>query len=131
MKSHTVLLRAVELAAGPGAAAIVRERIRQREEEGWTDDHDDEHAAGEMAIAAACYAVQEDEHPPSRLTGVFERIDRPHGGVDFRDAWPWEQRWDGRRSKPRDRRLTIAGALLAAELDREARARERRTGPSE
>ena len=39
--------------------AIIDERIRQIEAEGWTPDHDDEHDKGELAAAAACYAYGE------------------------------------------------------------------------
>lgn len=112
------LLREVTKAAGPGAAAIVAERIRQREVEGWTSEHDDEHAEGEMAIAAACYAVnglsQDRNGTPLRL---FQR--QKHAvGCDFCDIWPWDLAWDKRSKHPRDRSVAIAGALLAAELDR-------------
>lgn len=36
---------------------IAAERQRQIEVEGWTPNHDDEHDRGEMANAAACYAL--------------------------------------------------------------------------
>lgn len=39
-----------------GIEAIASERQRQIEQEGWTTEHDDTHADGEMARAAACYA---------------------------------------------------------------------------
>lgn len=51
------LLREVSEAAGPGAAAIVAERIRQREVEGWTPEHDDAHGDGVLAVTAATLAV--------------------------------------------------------------------------
>jgi hypothetical protein len=34
------------------------------------------------------------------------------------DAWPWSRNWDKRDKHSRTRRLEIAGALIAAEIDR-------------
>ena len=34
---------------------VLAERHRQVEAEGWTPEHDDTHARGEMASAAACW----------------------------------------------------------------------------
>ena len=78
---------------------VAAERRRQIEAEGWTPAHDDEHAAGEMAEAAACYA----------LGAMFIS-----GADDF--IWPWELQW----WKPKDRRsnLVRAAALLLAEIER-------------
>lgn len=84
-----------------GVERIASERARQVTAEGWTPDHDDEHAHGELALAAACYAM--------------------HDGGGAGDAppslWPWDARW----WKPSDdpvRNYERAGALLAAEIDR-------------
>lgn len=93
---------------GWGAATdIVAERQRQIEVEGWTAEHDDHHVHGELADAAACYAVGE---LVSSLRGktVFTRI------------WPWPDHW----WKPKDRRrdLVRAGALIVAEIERLDRA---------
>lgn len=38
------------------ASDVLAERARQIAVEGWTPDHDDAHAKGELAQAAACYA---------------------------------------------------------------------------
>ena len=96
----------------PGAALITRERERQLDEEGWTDEHDDEHANGELAWAAVCYAA------PTRIKAshIPESLD---GG----DPWPWSEEWDKRPGAAasrveRIRALEKAGALLAAEIDR-------------
>lgn len=88
---------------------IIAERRRQVEVEGWTPEHDDTHAKGEMAIAAACYAVP----------GAIE-----WGSWVYRARrvlkWPWERKW----WKPKDRRrdLVRAGALIIAEIERLDRA---------
>ena len=75
---------------------ISRECRRQRKEEGWSPDHDDGHVHGELADAAACYAV---------------------GSI--RD-WPWEKRWWKPSGRLRD--LEKAGALIVAEYKRILRA---------
>ena len=71
---------------------VVAERKRQIEKEGWSAEHDDEHSDGEMAWAAASYAM---------------------GSNRF---WPWDIKW----WKPTDRRrdLVKAGALIVAEIER-------------
>ena len=82
------------------------ERARQQSVEGYTPEHDDEHGAGELAGAAACYA----------LWGVMHWAAR-QGAKDF---WPWSlDHW-----KPGDHRdnLVKAGALILAEIERLYRA---------
>ena len=88
-----------------GVALIAAERSRQVTEEGWTSEHDDGHgAAEELAWAAACYAAPADIRDTS-------------GGRVF----PWASDPD-RSGKSRIRQLVIAGALVAAEIDRLLRA---------
>lgn len=89
-----------------GAHLILAERGRQKSEEGWTSSHDDEQEHGELAIAAACYAV-------TNLDQCV--ITDPIEGTD---AWPWDHQWDKRQKHGRIKRLKIAGALIAAEIDR-------------
>ena len=97
-----------------GAQRIAAERKRQIEVEGWTPEHDDNHADDSLSIAAACYAVA-GLNPPVEVQCC---IDEEGCGTD---AWPWSHD-DGKRDKhPRIRRLEIAGALIAAEIDRELR----------
>lgn len=88
-----------------GGELIAAERERQISEEGWTPSHDDRHGCGQLAMAAACYAVQ------------------VSGGTVTKYDWPWESEW----WKPADpvRSLTKAGALIAAEIDRLQRKGER------
>ena len=100
-----------------GIERIAAERERQVEAEGWTPEHDDAHADGVMAMAAACYAVHGivsllDERISVRCVWVG-----PDNSV-IRDAWPWASHWDKRDKHPPLRRLEIAGALIAAEIDR-------------
>ena len=91
---------------------IARERQRQISAEGWTPDHDAEHDHGELAIAAACYAVE----------GTDAEVRYPYfdAGDDDR-GWPWDADWDKRKKHDRARQLVIAGALIVAELERIAR----------
>lgn len=86
-------------AADSGAALIAAERQRQIEDEGWTAEHDDAHTGGEMADAAACYALGRAD---ATINGVY--------------LWPWANGW----WRPGDpvRNLVKAGALIAAEIDR-------------
>jgi hypothetical protein len=90
---------------GQGVARIATERRRQVEIESWTIEHDDEHRNGEMALAAACYA-----HPSLSRQPIVAL------------CWPWDMSW----WKPSDRihELEKAGALIAAEIERQIRLRE-------
>lgn len=105
---HTLgLLVKVALSSGAlaesGVERIAAERRRQVEAEGWTPEHDDGHTQGEIARAAACYAMP----PESRRDGVLLH-------------WPWKTTdW-----KPGDRirDLEKAGALIVAEIERLSRA---------
>lgn len=89
-----------------GIESIAAERRRQIEKERWSSRHDDEHAAAEMAMAAACYA----------LSGAGWARDA------VSEIWPktWGRNW----WKPKNCRadLVRAGALIAAEIDRLDRA---------
>jgi hypothetical protein len=87
---------------------ITAERRRQIEVEGWSFEHDDKHVEGEMADAAACYALYASNND--------ERVRR---------MWPWDTAW----WKPASRRkmLVKAAALLVAEIERLDRA-DRRQG---
>lgn len=93
---------------------IEAERLRQFRQEGYSDEHDDEHVNQELARAAACYidfyCSGED----------VEIVDHDDGGQNVHHDWPWEARsW-----KPKDPRrdLIRAAALIVAELERLDRA---------
>jgi hypothetical protein len=88
----------------PAARDVLAERRRQVETEGWMPVHDDEHAGGELADAAACYSLWA-------------------GGINpgnWREFWPWASEWL-KHSEPR-RMLVKAGALILAEIERLDRA---------
>lgn len=95
-----------------GAARdVIAERQRQVETEGWTPEHDDEHAKGEMARAAACYVLVAAATLAPLKTAARHVVEW---------LWPWDARW----WKPTDRRrdLVKAGALIIAEIERLDRA---------
>lgn len=92
---------------------VQAERRRQVEAEGWTPEHDDEHSHGELADAAACYALWA-------------------GGINpgnWREFWPWAPEWL-KHSEPR-RMLVKAAALILAEIERLDRAAASQGGPSD
>lgn len=86
-----------------GAQAIVAERKRQIQGEGWTTDSDDRYRANELIEAASCYAL----HRIGNENAVSY-----HAPL----AWPWAPEWWKPTTPIRD--LVKAGALLAAEIDR-------------
>lgn len=89
-------------AIGRAVAPILAERARQIGEEGLHPQADDRYISGELAMAAACYAIS------SALEGERERVSARY--------WPWSRSW----WKPGDRRrdLARAGALIVAEIER-------------
>lgn len=91
-----------------GIELIAAERERQVSQEGWTADHDDEHADGELSHAAVCYCFANAFRDPGSapLNGIY---------------WPWDPEW-WRPSDDLIRNLVKAGALIAAEIDRLQRA---------
>ena len=110
-----------------GAELIAQERQRQIEKEGWTAEHDSKFD-GHLAIAAACYAVVGIEGDSGLKASVNFIAYAPIGfgreGYYIKsamDAWPFGfpgGKWDKRKKHNRLRRLQIAGALIAAEIDR-------------
>ena len=107
-----------------GTELITQERQRQIDVEGWSTEHDSQHTEGELALVAALYATPEPLYA-KRESG---------SGISFVDPWPWYdtveitryndgstmqvKAWDKRRKHNKLRKLVIAGALIAAEIDR-------------
>lgn len=98
---------------------IAAERARQIHLEGWSPEHDDHHSRGEMAQAAACYAL---ESSTKNALALHRRWVQAFVAA----AWPWEGAW----WKPTDRRrdLVKAGSLIVAEIERIDRIEARRAG---
>lgn len=109
---------------------VQSERHRQVKDEGWTPEHDDDHADGSLATAAACYALDRRcVHVKMQLNssrGIdpncyqYEYSRAQPGQVD----WPWESEWYVRTTDDRLRELTKAGALILAEMERLLRAQD-------
>lgn len=95
----------------PGAELVAAERQRQMTAEGWTPDHDDEHASGELVQAAKAYAHAA-QMAASGDAGAFDSIPWMEGV-----GWPWDIRWFKPSENPIGN-LVKAGALIAAEIDR-------------
>lgn len=92
-----------------GIELIAEERQRQIEVEGWTAEHDDQHTNGELADAAAVYALNEDSK---------EYLDEHWGNDNLLHFWPFDLDWLKLTPENRVRELQKAGALIAAEIDR-------------
>ena len=96
-----------------GSQLIAKERQRQIEEEGFTPEHDDNNALGQLGAAAVCYAYQATSHGNYR--DAYRNSRTPL-------AWPCDKKWwkpsQGDTPADRIRDLTKAGALIAAEIDR-------------
>ncbi|MET4307918.1 hypothetical protein [Bradyrhizobium sp. RT4b] len=83
----------------PFMQAVIAERFRQVEGEGWSTEHDDAHAPGELARAGGCYA---------------DRAGLPGRSLsDIPARWPWSRDWWKPAGFRRD--LVRAGALIIAE----------------
>ncbi|HGM7391628.1 TPA: hypothetical protein ACKQF4_001900 [Pseudomonas aeruginosa] len=88
---------------------VQAERRRQITAEGWTPDHDDAHSHGEMARAAACYALAGSSAPNDGTAALLVSL-----------AWPWDEQWWKPTTTRRD--LVKACALGLAEIERLDRA---------
>ncbi|MDY1184946.1 hypothetical protein ACM8BA_05160 [Pseudomonas aeruginosa] len=93
---------------------VQAERRRQVEAEGWTPEHDDEHADGQMSQAAGCYALH------AGGIGTDWPDGRQNGSALF---WPWDKDW----WKPTTPRCD----LVKAEIERLDRATASQGGPSD
>jgi hypothetical protein len=93
----------------PFMQAVIAERYRQIEAEGWSIEHDDGHAQGELAKAGAAYA--------------FATAYGYQAAVQQAPAWwPWDRSWWKPVGFRRD--LVKAGALIIAEGERHDRQRK-------
>lgn len=89
---------AAETGRGRVVALIAAERSRQVDGEGFSTRRDDDYTAGELALAASCYAA------------------------GHRVGWPWGPDWWKPTPHDRTRDLVKAGALIVAEIERLQRA---------
>jgi hypothetical protein len=71
----------------PFMQAVIAERHRQIDAEGWDHDHDDQHAHGELAAAGAAYALTASKHLTDGLDVVNDRK------MYVPAFWPWDMAW--------------------------------------
>jgi hypothetical protein len=95
-----------------GVELIAAERQRQIDVEGWTPEHDDKHTVGELSENGACYA----RHASKQVCGIATD--------HIPTLWIWEAKW-WKPSPDPIRNLVKAGALIAAEIDRLQRAKDK------
>jgi hypothetical protein len=96
--------------------AVIAERFRQIEQEGWSTEHDDGHEVGELARAGAAYAIGEEPIKCLALDGertVFGLL-----------IWPWTVQWWKPAGFRRD--LVKSCALIIAEGEKFDRSRKRK-----
>lgn len=95
-----------------GIELITAERERQVSVEGWTPEHDDRHVRGEMAQAAASYALV----AAMQAQGCHLTVATDYA---LKNCWPygWHRKWF-KPSPDARRNLEKSGALAAAEYDR-------------
>lgn len=88
---------------------VMGERVRQITVEGWTPEHDDqEHDDGDLAAAAASYALH--------AADMLNPYSQGDGKDLVPDFWQFGLRW-WKPTEPR-RDLVKAGALILAEIER-------------
>jgi hypothetical protein len=100
----------IRVPLSPFMLAVIAERRRQVEGEGWIAEHDDGHATGELAQAGAAYA---------QSAGTASLLIPPK-------VWPWSRDWWKPTGFRRD--LVKAGALIIAEGERFDRQRKPKRG---
>jgi len=88
---------------------IATERARQIDQEGWTAEYDSQHNPSELTRAGISYAAQ----------AATQMQLQTHETCDTMN-WPWDYKW-WKPSRDPVRNLVIAGALIAAEIDRALR----------
>ncbi len=96
-----------------GVKIIEEERKGQISKEGWTPEHDAEHKNGELADAAACYAMTKNAID-FLWTYKMTLEDDPSCPCIF----PFDRKWWKPCPDDRIHELAKAGALIAAEIDR-------------
>ena len=106
-----------------GIELIAEERQRQADVEGWNNFHDEDHTAYQLSAAAGCYIASAQnkyflDHTHSDGKPVTRFQVRDEGERKWVDGWPWDKEYDKREKHDIKRSLVIAGALIAAEIDR-------------
>jgi hypothetical protein len=105
----------------PFMQAVIAERFRQIEQEGWDHSHDDAHATGVLAQAGAAYAIGE------RVAYCERWQDGQTVEVTGRLIFPWDVDWWKTAGGPR-RNWVKSAALIIAEGERLDRVRKSGSG---
>ena len=107
-----------------GIELITAERKRQIEQEGFTEKHDTQHESGELSLAAMYYVMPDVffVEPATKMVcwhdGKYTCVQRDSAYI-VPDDIDRQLGWNlNRNKKTRKRQLEIAGALIAAEIDR-------------
>lgn len=100
----------------PFVQAVIAERDRQIEQEGWSLEHDDVHCRGELARAGASYVC----------CAAFSLLDFKPSWLAA--LWPW--RSEDRKPQGFRRDLVKGCALIVAEGEKFDRARKTKERPS-
>jgi len=98
-----------------GIEIITEARQHQIDVEGFYSSHDDTHTEGELANAAACYALTDE---------MREHFNDDFGQDQWLRLWPFELQWLKLTPDDRIKELGKAGGLIAAEIDRLNREKE-------
>ena len=109
---------AIDVRRKDGLYRIEQERRRQIFQEGWSSTHDDQHSEGQIASAACSYVGI-----ASYQAAGFSKLGAENEALRHA-GWPWDLKWLKVDEDP-IRNLEKAGALIAAEIDRLLRLREK------
>lgn len=98
---------------------VIAERERQQSKERWSTAHDDQHTAGELARAAACYAylsTLDSDAKNAHVAACWGHME----GFSSIVTMLWPDGFGTQWLKPKDQRqdLVRAAALLIAEIER-------------
>jgi len=102
----------------PAMNSVIDERLRQKDVEKISTEHDDEHVRGELAMAASCYAMAAAVGSRFVAEGKISdhAIDETCAHLAPPPGWPFEAAaW---KSKSRRENLIRAAALIIAEIER-------------
>lgn len=103
------------------AAKNDKKRAHQLVDHEWDAEHDDKHTYGEIAAAASAYVLLAcDQVYPEFVGTDFDTWAKNR----LETAWPWGDNW-WKPSRDPIHNLEKAGALIAAEIDRLKRLKER------
>jgi len=106
--------------AGDGVKAIAYERRRQMTIKGFDAEHDDSHEENELAHAVGSSELCLPVNTESAYAGYMEVWPNDWDDKGYMEVWPndWDDKWKPEHKANRTRQLVIAGALIAAEIDR-------------